>query len=411
MNKTVKNNFYSFLWHATWLALAKAFSEVNTVMPALILNLGGSDFHVGILTSIMVGVPLITQVLFAGYMNSKPFKKKYLLIGIYLRVFSLAAMGFTIFYVINIQNSFVIILIFLWSTLFAVSGAFAGIPYTDILGKSIEGNLRKRFFVSRQFLSSTGVFISAFLARHFLKEFNYPKNYFYMFLTASLFLFIASIGFVKIKERATKISNDSESLLSLLKKVPSYLVKDKNLRNLSIVSNLISFSMLIVPFFIVMIKDKYGIDKSVVGQLLLFQIIGMILSNYLWAKVVKRFEFKGVFKSVTVIYALLNIFVLISLRNFPLEVFYLIFFINGVAMSGYRISNGGILLEITNESNRALYSGIYGTANISISILPLIYGLIINLLGLDLILILVALFTLAAYYFITKLECNKSTEV
>ncbi len=407
MDRTVRNNFYSFLWHASWLALAKAFAEVNTIMPALILNLGGTDLQVGILTSIMVGIPLISQVLFAGYMNSKPHKKHYLLIGIYLRVMSLTGMALTVYFITNINNSFVIILIFFWITIFAVSAAFAGIPYTDILGKSIEGNLRKKFFVSRQFLSSTGIFISAFLARHFLKEFNYPKNYFLMFMTASLFLFIASLGFLKIKERATKISDNVESFFSLLKKVPSFLVKDNNLRNLSIVSNLISFSMLIVPFFIVMIKNRYGIDKSVVGGLLLSQIIGMILSNYLWAKIVKRFEFKGVFKSVIVIYSITNIFVLFSLHYLPLEVFYLIFFINGVAMSGYRIANGGLLLEITNEANRALYSGIYGTANISISILPLIYGLIINLLGLDLILILVSVFTVAAYYFVNNLELSK----
>ncbi len=407
MDKVVKNNFYSFLWHSLWLALAKAFSEVNTVMPALILNLGGTDLQVGILTSIMVGIPLISQVLFAGYMNSKAYKKKYLLIGIYLRVLSLAGMGVTVFLSGNIENSLVVILIFLWITLFSVSAAFAGIPYTDILGKSIEGSLRKKFFVSRQFLSSVGVFVSAFLARSFLKKFDYPENYSLMFVTASLFLFIASMGFVKIKERATKISNNVESLFSLLKKVPSFLVKDKNLRNLSIVSNLISFSMLIVPFFIVMIKNRYGIDKSVVGSLLLSQIIGMILSNYLWAKVVKHFDFKGVFRAITIIYSVLNIFVLISLRYLPLEVFYGIFFLNGVAMSGYRISNGGLLLEITNEENRALYSGIYGTANISISILPLIYGLIINLLGLDLVLILVSLFTLLAFYFVGQLQFNK----
>ncbi len=387
-----------------WLALAKAFAEVNTVMPALILNFGGTDLQVGILTSIMVGVPLIMQVLFAGYMNSKPFKKTYLLIGIYLRVFSLFGMALTVYFITNIESSVVIFLIFLWIILFSISAAFAGIPYTDILGKSIEGGLRKKFFVSRQFLSSAGIFISAFLARHFLKKFDYPENYFLMFLTASFFLFIASMGFVKIKERATKISNDNESLFSLLKKVPSYLVKDKNLRNLSIVSNLISFSMLIVPFFIVMIKDRYGIDKSIVGSLLLYQIIGMILSNYLWAKVVKKFNFKGVFKSVTVIYAALNIFVMIALRFLPLEVFYAIFFLNGVAMSGYRISNGGLLLEITNEANRTLYSGIYGTANISISILPLIYGLIINFLGLNTVLVMVSAFTIAAYYFVNKLE-------
>ncbi len=407
MNRTVKNNFYSFLWHASWLALAKAFAEVNTVMPALIINSGGNNLQVGILTSIMIGVPLITQVLFAGWMNQKPIKKPYLLLGIYMRVISLAGGGFTVFYAQSFGSTIVIGLIFFWMLLFSVSAAFAGIPYTDILGKSIEGDLRKRFFVTRQFLSSVGVFASAFLAKYFLKHFDYPENYFYMFLTAALFLFFASFGFVNIKERPTKISDQKESFISVLKKVPVYLVKDSNLRNLSIISNLLSFSVLIAPFFIVMIKGKFGIEKSTVGQLLMFQVLGMILSNYLWNKIVRKFEFKGVLKAVSAVYASLNILVLLSLEFLPMEAFYVIFFINGVAFSGYRISAGGVLLEITDEGNRALYSGIYGTANISISLLPLVYGLIINFVGLKIILILVSLFTVTAYYFIGKLKCGK----
>ena len=57
----INRNYWAFLWHAAWLALAATFTDVNTVMPGLIVQAGGSEIHVGILTGIMIGVPMITQ--------------------------------------------------------------------------------------------------------------------------------------------------------------------------------------------------------------------------------------------------------------------------------------------------------------------------------------------------------------
>ena len=41
-----------------------------------------------------------------------------------------------------------------------------------------------------------------------------------------------------------------------------------------------------------------------------------------------------------------------------------------------KIAVEGILLEITTESNRALYSGIFGAFNITISVFPLLIGIL-----------------------------------
>ena len=69
-----KHNFKAFVWHATWLAFTSTFTEINTVLPGMILEVGGNHIHVGILTAIMVGVPAkniakkkITNKVFAPY--------------------------------------------------------------------------------------------------------------------------------------------------------------------------------------------------------------------------------------------------------------------------------------------------------------------------------------------------------
>ncbi|MBW2296626.1 MAG: hypothetical protein JRF32_03330, partial [Deltaproteobacteria bacterium] len=87
-----RHNFIAFLWHALFLAFVTTFIDVNTVFSSLILKIGGTSIHVGVLTGIAVGLPLITQIFFAGFLAGRPRKKPFLLMGIYLRVLSLVGM-------------------------------------------------------------------------------------------------------------------------------------------------------------------------------------------------------------------------------------------------------------------------------------------------------------------------------
>lgn len=86
---TNKRNFHAFVWHATLLAFTTTFTEINTVLPGMIIRSGGGHLHVGVLTAIMVGAPMLSQLLFAGFLTPKPRKKPFLLMGIYLRVAAL----------------------------------------------------------------------------------------------------------------------------------------------------------------------------------------------------------------------------------------------------------------------------------------------------------------------------------
>ena len=75
-----KVNFLSFLWHALFLALAKNFMDVNTIIPAMLINAGGTTTDLGILTAIMIGGASFMQIAFAGFLFKKIMKKRYLLL-------------------------------------------------------------------------------------------------------------------------------------------------------------------------------------------------------------------------------------------------------------------------------------------------------------------------------------------
>ena len=408
--KNEKRNFIAFNWHAFWLAIAQTFADKNTVLPGLILLSGGTQFELGLLTSIMIGIPMVSQLLFASYLTQKPKKKYFLLLGIYLRVFSFLGVALTLYAVESTNPLFIIYAVFGWMFIFSVSGAFAGVSYTDILGKSISPNTRKRFFVTRQFLNSIGILISAFIVRGILKEIEYPNNYIYMFTAASGLLFIAAMGFLSLKERPSEISNVPKKFTEVLKSIPSIIKSDSNLRNLVISVNLLSVSFTLIPFYISLVKSQSELNKEVIGNFLLYQIIGMILSNFIWIRYTKDKGFKGMFKMTAILYGALPIFALLFVSFLPMKYFGIVFFIIGASMSAYKISSESILIEISDENNRPLYSGIYGTLNLTMALFPLIIGLLIANVGFSFVFLISSLLTFSALIYLKKMVCPVDTK-
>ncbi|MCW8859221.1 MAG: MFS transporter, partial [Deltaproteobacteria bacterium] len=125
-----QRNYYAFLWHATFLALTVAFTEINTVLPSLVVNAGGGTVAIGLLTAIMVGTPIIGQLLFASYLHLQPRKRGFLLLGIGLRVVALAAVAGVLLVAEIFSPQTLIVLVFALMFVFSISGTFAGVSYT-----------------------------------------------------------------------------------------------------------------------------------------------------------------------------------------------------------------------------------------------------------------------------------------
>lgn len=388
-----------------WLSLAETFAERNTVLPGLILLAGGDELDVGYLTSIMIGVPLISQLLFASYLTPKKFKKPFLLSGIYLRVFAFIGLALSIMMLENMGTSEFILVIFLWMVLFSVSGAFAGVSYTDIVGKSFTSETRKRFFVTKQIITSTGILISAFLVKELLIAVEYPKNYSFSFFIAAALLFIASFGFLFLKEKASIIRNNYSKISDVLKSIPSEIKSNKNLGYFIIISNLIGVTFTLIPFYIAYSKTIFDISEEVIGLFLIAQLMGMILSNFIWRYFIRKYSFKGMLKATIILLASIPPVVLIIASMNSVTMFTLVFVIVGAAISAQKITMEGVLIEISDESNRPIYVGIFGSLNVTSAFLPILSGNLFGVIGYSYVFIIWSFITFSALFFVNKMKC------
>jgi Na+/melibiose symporter-like transporter len=398
-------NYFAFVWHAILLSITATFTEVNTVLPAMIIKVGGNEFHIGILTSIMVGIPLVAQLLFAGFLHSRPRKKPYLILGINLRVIALGLISLTILSISRFTLTQALLLIYGELLLFTVSGSFAGVSYIDIIGKSFTPDVRRSLFLNKQVISSSGVLVSALITREILKRVGYPENYFTLFITATIALFVASAGFYMLRETVETGDTSQPSLLDTLKSIPERIRADANLKYYIIVANLMGVGMVLLPFYVSFAKTHYTLGPKLIGNLLLIQIGGMILSSFLWKSLVKRRGFKGILYILSILSAVLPILAFLFGTFLPVEAYLAVFFLSGMVVSAQKVTAEAVLVEISSDEDRALNAGILGTFNLTVALLPFIAGVLISRFGYVPLFSIAVIAPVIGNRFISKLNC------
>lgn len=398
-----KHNFFSLLWHAGFLALAKNFMDVDTVVPAMLVESGGSAIHIGFMTSIMLGGSSLTQLIFAPFVSNYHFKKKLLLLSVNSRIFSLLGLGFLLLFLYRINGSYVIFLIFLLITIFSLGGAFSNVSYTDILGKSVLQHSRKSYFSLRQVITGIMLLISALLAKKTLTALSYPVNYSYLFFIAFASLFIASLGFWNLKEVIpSRMHIKSPGHFFTL--VKSEIIQNKKLGFFLGYINTMGICITFLPFMILYAKEFYHLQSSDTGLFLLYKIIGSVATGFI------LFFFAGWYKYRYLLYgSAVLAFVLPLLLFLPVEIpsFAIIFFTGGIMISIYTISMNGVLLEVSGTENRSLYTGITGAGNILPFLFPILGGWIVKNLGFQPFFILFMTLIFSSLFFINKINCEK----
>jgi len=389
-----------FIWHGFFLALTKSMLDLNTIFPALVNNLTDSNTLFGLLYAIMLGVPFIFNIFFGHFLHSRQHKKPYLLLGIYLR--GIAFLGMAVFTYFFATDSPVMVLVslFFWVFLFSFSGGFAGLSYADIIGKLVPRGKRGNLYASKQFVSSLAVLLGGIaVAKIFsMDSMRFPNNYSLALVIGFGGLIIASGAFWFIREPAsTTDPGTRDSFRDFLVKVPDIIRRDPTFLRFIIVENLASFSLMILPFYLLFAKDIFGIQEAYVGKYLLYQIIGAIASNIIWGYISHKRDSKTVVRSCILLGGLIPIFALAA-QPFGPDIFAVIFVLVGFVMSGRRVGFEPYLLDLAPEDQRTLYLGINGTLNFSKVLLPVIGGVLIDIVGFQITFIVVTLSMLTAYF-------------
>ena len=399
-----RSNYRAFLWHAVFLALCSSFMDVGTIIPSLLIKAGGTSLQLGILTAIMTGGASLSQLVFAGFLSGRSRKKKFLLLAIHLRVLALLLLAVLLFRSVGLAGDLVIGAIFLLISLFAFSGAFANVSYVDILGKSVLPDSRKHFFSIKQVINAVGVLASTLVVRQLLKELEYPFNYGVLLLVAGLLLWIATGGFWRIHEAGSRIRPD-HGLGRYLALIPGELRRNGNLRRYLLIVNTMGLLPGLMPFAVLLAKNRFGLEYGLIGNVLLFRTLGMLTAGLVLYRLASRAGYRAMLIFGLVIGCLVPLLFLV-IESRP-NLFAAVFLLAGIFGANYRVATGGLLLEISTNENRALYAGISGAGNILTAVFPLLAGWLIPRVGFTVVFTVVAVIVAAGWFVVRRFECRR----
>jgi MFS family permease len=401
--KISTHNFWSFLWHAGFLAMAKNFMDVDTIIPAMLVEAGGGALHIGFMTAIMLGGSSFTQLFFAPYLSNKTFKKKYMLGAINIRIFALMGLGALLFLLKKDHSGYVLWLAFLFITAFSLAGAFANVGYTDILGKSVNPKKRKTFFSSNQIISGIIVLGAAFLVKKVLVWKDFPINYALMFFIGGTLLLVASGGFWSIREMIPSTLKIS-GLRNFFGVLKHELKSNKKLVYFLGFINTQGIAISFLPFVILYAKETFQTQSSDTGNFLLFKVIGIVFVSFLVLLGAKKLKYNLLLYSNILLSLLLGA---MAWAISGIDGLKYIFVVGGVVFSLYSMSMNGLLLEISGTENRALYTGFAGAGNILPALFPLLGGTLIQLFGFRVFFALFMIIIAMAAFFIFKIDCKR----
>ncbi len=375
MTATEKRNFAGGIWHGAFLALGNAFARPNTVLSSFVNLLTGSTVWVGGFSTLLTMAATLPQIFVARWIEPRPRKMPYLMLAIYLRVFSWGLLAWLI-HTIGADNPRLLTgALFVLLSIFYAGGGLGNIPFTDIIGKVIPVSHRGRFFGGREALGAPLSIGAALLAQRILAERPYPDNYALLFGLAALSLGVASLGFWVMREpvgeeRGGTVPPWGDYLRSL---------KEAALRIkvLAGVEILTGFSLMSLPFYVVYAQNVLDAPRAAVGLFLLVQVVGGILSNFVWAWAVDRYDSRRMLTGCALTSATVPLLAIL-LGRWGWQGLLPVFFLAGAIVSGRRVGFQTALLEMAPSEKRGTYAGLNSMLILPVAFLPLLAGVLLK---------------------------------
>lgn len=402
-DKNYKNNFKAFVWHAVFLAFMKPFLDTDTIIPAMIIKAGGNEMLIGLATTILVGVSALFQLFFGAYLSHKKQKKKHLLSAIFIRSFSILGLGLILLWFNDLDGNIALFLIFILISIFAIAGAYGGVSYTDLIGKTIKTEKRKAIFSIKNFVGAIAFFLGAIAVKYFLKTSEFPFNYSKLYIIAFFLLMSASIGYVILKEKIT-VPAPKKKFVEFIKAIPVEIKRNPNLKYFLLLINTLGLSITAFPFLISYAKKMVGITNNDIGNFLLMKVAGMVIFSLIVYWFHKKINYKYMLIVSLVIGTAIPILAIIFVKN--TLIYSAIFFLAGSLFAILSIARNGIVLEISNEKNRAEYAGIIGVGSLLTAVLPLFSGFLISTFDYTWVFIGISVIVSSSLYFTLKLKCR-----
>ncbi|EQB39466.1 MFS transporter [Sulfurimonas hongkongensis] len=365
------SNHIRNILHGFFLTIGTTIAEPSTILPLIVNHFGGSSMLVGFFAALLRGGAVVVQLFAAFQAQSYKLMLPYMRRVFAIRFLAWFFIGLAIILFGENYPNLTLFSIGIGLFIFSFSAGFGAIYFKDITAKIFSHKFRGKTMAYRQFFSGAGGLLSGALAGWIIHAFEAPYSYGYLFMISSFIMGLGYIAFGTIDEPVKEeVAKRENSFRRFLHNSWLTLRGDKDLQ-IQLKTFFLAYAYLIaLPFIILDAQTKIELDGVAIGSLITTQMVGAMLSNFLWGRLSGKGKNRltANLSIMMQIVAILMAFVAASIYEYAF-----IFFLIGAALDGNRIASGNLILSIAPMHKRPTY--------VAIQINIVSFGLFFSILG------------------------------
>lgn len=411
---TPRRRFWHVAGAGTAFQAGSAAVDSATVMSALVFQLTGSTVAVGAVSTILRLGWLLPQ-LFVGYFagrgtSSMPFY----IAGAFGRTAAIAILAIVLWIGAAAGWTHATLgglTLGLW-VLYAFLSGIVGVPYNDIVARSVPSERRSRMLSIRFFGGGIVALVVAALADNLLQTLDFPTSYGAVLGIAAFLMLLSSLIFTAMgKPEQKSPANAASSFTAYLREGAVTFQNDPVFRRFVFAQWCGGAVLIAAPFFVVA-ADHLGLGLENVALLLGAQTIGALAGNPLWGWWGDSLGKLSLMRAIAIARTAPPIALLVLLlMPFPPElvapILLVVFFVLGALANGLTIAVVGLLMEISPDDRRPAYSGYFNALTAPAFVLPLVGGFAVAALGTWIVFATALAAAIGQAMFLVKIDVRK----
>jgi MFS family permease len=357
-----------------------SFASQSTILPAFASHLGASNVLIGAIPALMTLGWNLPSLFAAGYTESLPHKLPFVLrYTVWERLPFLLLAAVAIF----VAPRAPALALFLTLAMLLVITSAGGLlmpAWMDIVGRAVPVGLRGRFFAVSSLLGGLGGMLGSVVTAWVLARLSAPRGYGVCFVLSALCMALSYVALAQVREPRATTVEAAAPLGAYLRRVGRVLRDDRNLTWYLLARSLGFVATMASAFYTVYALRRFGAPDWAVGVFTTALLAGQIVGNLGLGSLADR---SGHVVSLLIGTGAVLGANMLALSVGSLELFTLVFVLQGVQVAAVNVSGLNVLLEFApGPGARPTYVGLGTTLMTPVAFgAPLLAGLLADHVG------------------------------
>jgi hypothetical protein len=362
-------NFWLGVSNGAFVSAGEAFFHSGLVLAPFLAALGAPGWAIGLIPALRVGGWFLPQLVVASWLAHVPLKLPVYWWTSTIRILALVAMVVVVF--VSDRADVIVVASLVLIFVNSVVGGVGGIPFTDVTAKVVPHYRLGTFWVLRNTVGGVMALGSGLVLRRVLaSDIPFPDNFGVIFACSALLMGLAYLSFSLVRE-PPGVPASKESLLAMLRRLPSVLRRDVSFRRYLHVRFIALAAFMAEPFYAVYAIERLGAPLAAVGTFVIVATVASIVANFLMRVPADRAQNVRVLQ-VSVACMVIAPVIAVLAPSWPF--FMLVFAFSAAASSGMGIAVANLLYAVAPPAERPLYIGVANSVLAIPSLAPIAAG-------------------------------------